>query len=279
MKIEASLNLWYTTNLYAEQYATFCFRSGLDRSFISYIYPGPINQSINQSIQTDSLRLNTDNSTRFSATQLIVPASLITVGTLGLCNGFIKDTNNCIRNNLAEARGDNYCHIDDYLQYLPVVSYVGMDFIGIEARHNAKSRLLVTATSYLTMGILVNVVKKTVNSPRPDTGAKNSFPSGHSATAFMGAELVRMEYGTAPAIGAYAVACGVGFMRLWNDRHWLTDVLAGAGTGILSARVGYWMLPVWQKLFHLEDSGMAISIAPIYNHADRQLGASMAMTF
>ena len=54
----------------------------------------------------------------------------------------------------------------------------------------------------------------------------------------MGAELVRMEYGGWYGIGAYTIAVGVGFMRMYNGRHWLHDVVAGAGVGILSARVG-----------------------------------------
>ena len=122
---------------------------------------------------------------------------------------------------------------------------------------------------------MVNVTKKLVDSPRPDTGATNSFPSGHTATVFTGAELMRLEYSTGIGFGAYAVACGVGFLRIWNNRHWLTDVIAGAG--ILSARIGYWMLPVWQKAFKLKESKTAISIVPYYY--DQSFGAAMAMVF
>ena len=47
-----------------------------------------------------------------------------------------------------------------------------------------------------------------------------------------------IEYGGGSGAGAYAVAAGVGFMRMYNGRHWLHDVVAGAGVGILSARIG-----------------------------------------
>jgi membrane-associated phospholipid phosphatase len=57
----------------------------------------------------------------------------------------------------------------------------------------------------------------------------------------------------------------------------VTDVIAGAGVGILSARVGYWMLPVWRKVFKMEDSNKAITIVPYYN--SQAFGASMAMVF
>jgi len=65
----------------------------------------------------------------------------------------------------------------------------------------------------------------------------------------MGAELVRMEYGGWYGIGAYTIAVGVGFMRMYNGRHWQHDVVAGAGVGILSARVGEWSCRLWQKIF------------------------------
>ena len=32
-------------------------------------------------------------------------------------------------------------------------------------------------------------------------------------------------------------------MRMYNNRHWASDVLAGAGVGILSASLTYWLAP------------------------------------
>lgn len=65
----------------------------------------------------------------------------------------------------------------------------------------------------------------------------------------MGAELMRIEYGGWYGVSGYVVATGVGFMRMYNGRHWLHDVVAGAGVGILSARIGEWSCLLWQKLF------------------------------
>ena len=45
------------------------------------------------------------------------------------------------------------------------------------------------------------------------------------------------------AIAGYTVATGVGIMRMYNNRHWASDVLAGAGVGILSASLMYWLAP------------------------------------
>lgn len=97
----------------------------------------------------------------------------------------------------------------------------------------------------------------------------------------MGAELIRSEYPLGVGITAYAVACGVGFMRLYNDRHWINDVIAGAGVGILCARIGYWMLPVWRKVFNLDRRGccQVAAISPFYDVERRAAGASFVACF
>jgi len=40
-------------------------------------------------------------------------------------------------------------------------------------------------------------------------------------------------------VGGYTIATLTGFMRVLNNRHWISDVLVGAGIGILSADLGY----------------------------------------
>ena len=89
-------------------------------------------------------------------------------------------------------------------------------------------------------------LKHTLDVERPYPGVYTSFPSGHTVTAFIGAEILRREYGEkypAIAIAGYTVATGVGIMRMYNNRHWASDVLAGAGVGILSASLMYWLAP------------------------------------
>lgn len=128
------------------------------------------------------------------------------------------------------------------------------------------------------MGIMVNSIKYTVKAKRPDSNARNSFPSGHSATAFMGAELIRQEYGAPYAIGAYTVATAVAILRIYNDRHWLNDVIAGAGIGILSARIGYWMLPLYRKWFHWDKTSSTV-LLPNVNLASKNIGINFIANF
>ena len=222
---------------------------------------------------------NSDYTTEFRPTQLIVPATLFSVGALGVGEDApLKELKLSIRQEFSHMRGDCYMHFDDYIQYLPVATYLGLCALPVKAKHTFAERACVGATAYLSMAILVNGMKYTICELRPDNSRRNSFPSGHTATAFTGAELVRAEYGWAYGAPAYLVATCVGFMRMYNNRHWFSDVLAGAAVGITSARIGYWLLPLSRKLFNL-NSTAAVAIAPIYYSEQSALGATFSFAF
>ena len=85
---------------------------------------------------------------------------------------------------------------DEYLQYVPSGVHLLLGFIpGVKAKHNFRDRVLASATANLLMAGITNAVKYTVKERRPDSWKRNSFFSGHTATAFTGAELMRIEYG------------------------------------------------------------------------------------
>ena len=134
-------------------------------------------------------------------------------------------------------------HFDDYTQYLPVMAVIGLNAAGIKGRSTPGR----AAVSYLfSAGVLaavVNTVKYTTRVERPDGSSRNSFPSGHTANAFMNATFLHKEYGQYRhplySVGAYTVATVTALGRQLNDRHWISDVLAGAGIGILSTELGY----------------------------------------
>ena len=194
-----------------------------------------------------ALRLE-DNSTKFKWTQLIAPAALITVGSLGVSTDFGIGIRETVRDVMEENRGPYRLPVDDMIQFVPLAMDLGLGLAGVKARHNFRDRAMVTFTAYATMAVLVNTLKYTVREPRPGGEVHNAFPSGHTAVAFTAAEIVRVEYGPWWGLAAYSVGCATAFLRVYNDRHWITDTVAGAGIGILSARVGYWMLPLEQRL-------------------------------
>jgi len=216
---------------------------------------------------------------RFQLKQLIIPSALITVGSFGVENGWFNSVNHDVKDGFEDLRKDKRFRIDDYLQYLPVTANVTLAFLGAKSKHSFRERVAATATAYAAMGLMVNVTKVSVKERRPGSGARNSFPSGHTATAFMGAELVREEYGMGYGLGAYAVATSIAFLRMYNNRHWLNDVIGGAGVGILSARIGYWLLPWESRLFGWDKKKTAISVTPSYQPEDKSLGMAVFVQF
>lgn len=216
----------------------------------------------------------------FKARQLILPGVLIAVGSYGVWNGAFKHLNTNIKNEMDNLRGTRFFHYDDYLQYLPAITYLTFGSIGVKSKHCFKERMAIEITAYLSMAALTNVGKYLFKERRPDSNARNSFPSGHTATVFTGAELMREEYGPWYGIGAYAVALGVAYLRLYNGRHWLNDVIAGAGVGILSARIGYWMLPIYRRWFKWDDDRSDVMmVSPAFNPAEHSLSINLVYAF
>ncbi|MDE6696891.1 MAG: phosphatase PAP2 family protein [Muribaculaceae bacterium] len=214
----------------------------------------------------------------FQPNQLILPGTLLAAGIVGTytLDGF----KNTVRDHLSGYKKGHKIKIDDYIQYSTAVGYVGLGFIpGVKTRGDFRQRLMAGVTAYAVMAVTINAMKYSFKHPRPDSGTRNSFPSGHSATVFTGAELMRIEYGNYVGMAGYAVALTVGALRIYNDRHWVTDVLGGAGIGILSARIGYWLLPLERKLFKLDknkDNDKSIAILPMIGETN---GMAFSMQF
>lgn len=188
---------------------------------------------------------------QFKPLQLVIPTTLIGVGVIGLESDWLKWQNEETRDELQEHPHGQFT-VDDFTQFAPLAATYGLKLFGVKSRHGYADLTIIAGTAYLLTSLSVYGVKSITKVRRPDGSSRNSFPSGHTATAFAGAELLRREYwNTSPWIGVagYAVAAGTGFLRMYNNRHWLTDVIAGAGFGILSAEAAYWLYPVIKKTF------------------------------
>ena len=133
--------------------------------------------------------------------------------------------------------------IDDYTQFFGPAMVVGLKLGGYEGRSDWPRLLASAGMSYALMAALVNGIKYTAKEMRPDGSTANSWPSGHTATAFVGASLLHKEYGLTRSpwwsVAGYGVATATGVMRVLNNRHWISDVMSGAGIGIMSTELGY----------------------------------------
>lgn len=162
---------------------------------------------------------------------------------------------------------DRHYGIDNSLLIMPAAVAWGLDFVpGVKARHNFRDRTMILATSYTIMFALVYTTKDLTSVERPrQWGEYNSFPSGHTAIAFTGAHILYREYRDhSPwiGIGGYAAAAAVGALRVVNNAHWVSDVITGAGVGILSAEAAYLMLPVWHRLLGINTDRRQFALAP-----------------
>ena len=133
--------------------------------------------------------------------------------------------------------------IDDYTQFFGPAMVVGLKLGGYEGRSDWPRLLASAGMSYAIMAGLVNGIKYSAKEMRPDGSTANSWPSGHTATAFVGASLLHKEYGLTRSpwwsVAGYGVATATGVMRVLNNRHWISDVMSGAGIGIMSTELGY----------------------------------------
>ena len=111
---------------------------------------------------------------------------------------------------------------------------VGRYVVAGESRTNKVSHLgfdLIRA-QLLTEG-LVQGMKYTVRRDRP-TGECCAFPSGHAASAFAAASVLERHLGYRASWPALAAATYVATSRLVDNRHFLSDVMFGAGVGMAS---------------------------------------------
>jgi membrane-associated phospholipid phosphatase len=112
----------------------------------------------------------------------------------------------------------------------------GSYLVGRVSGHDGVARL---GTDLIRAQLLAQAVtqaaKFATNRDRPDGSNDHSLPSGHTAAAFATAGVVQRHYGWKAGIPAYAVASYIGASRMATNRHYLSDVLLGAGIGIAAA--------------------------------------------
>ena len=136
-----------------------------------------------------------------------------------------------------------HSEIDNYTQFSGIALTASLKLAGVEGRSSWPRLFASSLASYAVMAGFVNGIKYTASELRPDGSTRNSWPSGHTATAFVGATILHKEYGLTRSpwysIAGYSLATATGVMRVLNNRHWISDVLSGAGIGILSTELAY----------------------------------------
>ncbi|WP_460503699.1 phosphatase PAP2 family protein [Hymenobacter agri] len=132
--------------------------------------------------------------------------------------------------------------LDNTFIFLPYLELGAVALAGVESRNDRINTLLIIGKGELIMLASTFAVKYLANETRPNGADNLSFPSGHTAQAFLAASIVHTEFRDKSqwyGVGAYTIATSVAALRMINDKHWQSDVVAGAGFGILSAHLAY----------------------------------------
>jgi hypothetical protein len=215
----------------------------------------------------------------FPATAFFIPAICIAYGFTSLNNGELKEINKEIKDELYLEEPHKKFGLDNYLQFTPAAMVYGLNAAGIKGKHNFADRSIIYGMSNIILAGTVCSLKKITAEQRPDGSARSSFPSGHTAEAFASAEFLRQEYrDVSPwyGVAGYAMAATTGYLRMYNNRHWLSDIVAGAGIGIASTKISYWLYPkIQQKIFKRQPANMIVM--PTYKQGS--IGLSMVKKF
>ena len=172
----------------------------------------------------------------------IAPAALFGAGvmfaTVPPLNRFEKNLNTEIK------KTGRQTQIDQATQFLPAIAVFAMDAAGLKGANKVSKQIQLFGASQLSAALLVYPMKIIVSRERPNGSDNRSFPSGHATRAFVSAEFLHQEFGhLSPwvSIAGYTTAGATAYLRLYQNEHWLSDVLAGAAIGMASTKLVYWL--------------------------------------
>ncbi len=176
----------------------------------------------------------------------IIPAAMVVYGFVAVKNKGLININQQLQQIIWDNNPHKRTDVDDFAVFAPAVAVYGLNMVGIKGKHNFTDRTIMYGLSMVLAAAIVIPAKNFTNEIRPDGSNQLSFPSGHTAGAFVAAEFLRQEYkDVSPwyGIAGYAVASTTGYLRMYNNKHWFNDIAGAAGIGILSVQAVYWLYP------------------------------------
>lgn len=208
-----------------------------------FFSPGLLAQTV------DSTQIIPKKSQSKAVTVFLAPTLLIGAGIATMNDRLWYDSYDayeCIQRNYPDFNST----LENYLIFLPAVTVYGLNLAGVKGKNNIVDRSVVYLVSLTLAGLSCNILKSATNVWRPDGSDDRSFPSSHTALAFVSATFLHEEYKDKSiwySIAGYSVATATGVLRMMNNDHWMSDVLVGAGLGILTTKIVYWVDPLLRK--------------------------------
>lgn len=163
-----------------------------------------------------------------------------------LLKGFISvySRHDFVNNHPSVFKKTDYNAADYAVAGAPLAAAWIMKAAGVKSR--STTRRMFTANAF-ALGLAAGITQGTkhmTKEVRPDLSDEHSFPSGHTALAYVSATVLSREYDhISPwiTVGAYSAATATEMLRMRHNAHWLNDLYMGAGIGVVSTHLGYWL--------------------------------------
>lgn len=177
---------------------------------------------------------------------LVPPIVLITYGASSFVVHPIRRIDYYVQSTIRKSDSTFSTKAESYFQFTPIVIVYALNLAGYEGKNRFIDRTALLGLSGGILFVTEGITKELTHRLRPNKADYLSFPSGHTGIAFMGAEFMAQEYDArSPWFGVvgYGIGTTTGVFRLYNRDHWFSDVVAGAGFGILSTKLAYLIYP------------------------------------
>ncbi|MDF2433854.1 MAG: hypothetical protein JWP44_3485 [Mucilaginibacter sp.] len=210
---------------------------------------------------------------------LIIPAAAIAYGALSFGVKPIRNFDYYIHGDIKRTNPGFNTKAESYFLFAPIAIVYGLNLVGVSGKNTFIDRTALLGLSGGILGVSELALKHATHRLRPNGADYFSFPSGHTGAAFLAAEFLAQEYSSKSPIYTvigYSFAVTTGIFRMYNRDHWFSDVVAGAGFGVLSTKAAYLIYPYLRnKLTHKDKHGRSTMIMPTYQNG--MPGLSFAM--
>ncbi len=212
---------------------------------------------------------------------IIVPGAAIAYGVSSFVIHPVRQFDYYIHDRIERSNPNFNTKAESYFLITPVVMVYGLNLIGVQGKNTFIDRTALLGLSGGFLGATEFITKHTTHRLRPNKTDYLSFPSGHTGLAFMGAEFLAQEYSSKSpvyTIIGYTAAVTTGIFRMYNRDHWFSDVVAGAGFGVLSTKAAYLVYPYLRNLLtHKDKNGKSTMIMPTYQDGTPGLAFAMQL--
>jgi hypothetical protein len=205
----------------------------------------------------EGIRSHDNKQHHLKAPALIIPATFLIYGGLKPVVNGISKLDNHIMAHVQQKYPHFHSNASDYLMWVPSATIYSFDAIKVKTAHSFKQHLILDAGSIAITGALgfgMRIISHNIKSFNTNN---TDFPSGHTANAFRGAEILHQELKDKHTLlnySGYFVATSVGVLRIYGKQHYFSQVVAGAGLGILSTKITYWIFDKIKDSKHSHDN-------------------------